>query len=117
MFGLDTDGRQQVRDNLDRLLLTNLRLIVGGAPGPDEFARQWAVDKMVDHLVLHANWNEDGKRAGILRNLRMLDQKPDLVIAFWDGQSTGTQHTITEARKRGIPVEIISDPPAITEGP
>jgi hypothetical protein len=38
----------------------------------------------------------------------MLDQNPGLVIAFWDGKSRGTAHTIGEARRRGIPVEVVS---------
>jgi len=88
-------------------LLENALLIVGGAPGPDEVARQWAVSRGVDHIVFYANWERDGKRAGILRNLRMLALKPNLVIAFWDGESRGTEHTITTAEMRGIPVELI----------
>jgi hypothetical protein len=36
----------------------------------------------------------------------MLDTKPDLVLAFQRDGSRGTQHTIDEARKRGIPVEV-----------
>lgn len=40
------------------------------------------------------------------RNLAMLDEKPDLVIAFQINGSAGTQHTIDQARKRGIPVEV-----------
>jgi hypothetical protein len=47
-----------------------------------------------------ADWRGKGKRAGIIRNLEMLDTKPDKVIAFWDGRSTGTGHTISEAKKR-----------------
>lgn len=43
----------------------------------------------------------------MIRNIEMLDQKPDLVLAFWDGASTGTGHTVAEAGKRGIPVEIV----------
>ena len=36
----------------------------------------------------------------------VLDQNPVLVLAWWDGRSRGTAHTIGEAKKRGIPVEI-----------
>lgn len=50
-------------------------------------------------------WESFGQRAGYLRNLAMLQLEPDLVIAFTNG-SPGTQHTIDEARRRGIPVEI-----------
>lgn len=53
-----------------------------------------------------ANWKL-GRRAGPIRNQLMLDQNPDKVIAFHDGRSRGTLHTITEARRRGISVEII----------
>ena len=37
----------------------------------------------------------------------MLDQKPDLVLAFHDdlGKSRGTADTVGEAKRRGIPVE------------
>jgi len=38
----------------------------------------------------------------------MLDWEPELVLAFWDGRSTGTEHTITEANRRGIPVEVLT---------
>ncbi len=49
-----------------------------------------------------------GRRAGLDRNVRMLDSKPDLALAFWDGQSRGTGHTITEARRRNIPVTVVT---------
>jgi hypothetical protein len=46
------------------------------------------------------------KVAPLKRNLAMLDEQPDLVIAFQRNGSRGTQHTIDEARRRGIPVEV-----------
>lgn len=30
-----------------------------------------------------------------------------LVLAFWDGRSKGTAHTIAHAVRRGLPVQII----------
>lgn len=101
------NGQRRVRDRLGQLP-RDVLIITGGAGGPDEFARRWAVDSSVDHLIRYADWQIYGKRAGIIRNLRMLDEQPDLVIAFWDGQSRGTKHTIEEARRRGIPVEVIT---------
>lgn len=53
-----------------------------------------------------ADWHKHGKRAGILRNNVMLDQHPDLVLAFQRAGSRGTQYTVDEARRRGIPVEL-----------
>jgi hypothetical protein len=54
-----------------------------------------------------ANWERYGRHAGLERNLEMLDTNPDLVIAFQRNRSRGTQHTIDQARKRGIAVEVI----------
>lgn len=83
------------------------QVISGGAAGPDTFAMKAALDLRLDFRSFLPNWERDGKRAGILRNLRMLDEQPDLVLAAWDGESHGTKHTIEEARRRGIPVEMI----------
>lgn len=83
-------------------------LIVGGARGADTFAQnygekspKWSVS------VFQAEWERYGKRAGFIRNHRMLDENPDLVLAFWDGKSPGTKHTIHEAEKRGLRVRVV----------
>lgn len=44
-----------------------------------------------------ADWAQYGRSAGFLRNRKMLDTRPDLVIAFWDGRSRRTQDCIEEA--------------------
>lgn len=92
----------------DRLaqLPTGAHVIHGGASGTDEFAHRAASLLGLKVTRYKADWETHGKRAGILRNLEMLDQQPDYVIAFWDGASRGTQHTIDEARRRGIHVEV-----------
>lgn len=83
-------------------------VIHGGARGAD-IAAYWACLALdIPAYTRLPDWKTHGKRAGILRNLAMLDERPDLVIAFWDGKSRGTLHTVTEARKRGIPVEVIT---------
>lgn len=82
-------------------------IIHGGARGADQSAAQAARSLGIPETAYPADWRGKGRAAGIVRNLAMLDTKPDLVLAFWDGRSTGTKHTIDEARKRGIPVEVI----------
>ena len=81
-------------------------LILGGARGVDQEAEAAAVFYCLEYHVFPADWTSHGRKAGYMRNLQMLDQAPDLVVAFWDGVSRGTKHTITEAERRGIPVEI-----------
>jgi hypothetical protein len=44
-----------------------------------------------------------------VRNDEMLDEKPDAVIALWDGTNGGTRSVIEKSAKRGIPtiVEVV----------
>lgn len=99
---------QAVWDRLDALAPDEV--IHGGARGADTMADRWASERGVRSHPFYADWASDGKRAGILRNLAMLDEEPDLVIAFQLAGSRGTQHTIDEARRRDIPVEVFSQP-------
>ena len=78
----------------------------GGARGADLLADGICSVFGYEVQAFPADWRKHGKRAGILRNLAMLDEQPDLVIAFQRNGSRGTQHTIDEARRRGIPVEV-----------
>lgn len=72
--------------------------------GVMSFPADWERHSLDCRCREHLGWcREAGKR----RNLKMLDEEPDLVIAFWNGSSTGTLHTITKARARGIEVEVV----------
>lgn len=85
-----------------------LEIINGGARGADEIAHAFANNHGIQSTIFAPDWST-GRGAGFERNLRMLDEKPDLVLAFQVGQSRGTQHTIDHARKRGIPVKVYYD--------
>jgi hypothetical protein len=82
-------------------------VIHGAARGADTIAAESALRLGLHVHAFPAQWTEFGKAAGAIRNSLMLDEKPDLVIAFWDGESRGTKHTIDEAERRGVPVEIV----------
>jgi hypothetical protein len=86
----------------------SVTVIHGAARGADQMAGTIADALGYTVTEFPADWRGKGKRAGILRNLEMLDQKPDLVLAFQRNGSRGTQHTIDEARQRGIPTEVWS---------
>jgi len=80
------------------------QLIHGHCPtGADAMADTWK--DVVDVVRFPADWSV-GKKAGPLRNRQMLDEEPDLVIAFHDdlASSKGTKDCVGEARRRGIPV-------------
>ena len=79
----------------------------GSARGADRQAAAYARALGLTVEGYPADWEALGRRAGIVRNLQMLDEKPDLVLAFWDGESKGTWHAICAARERLIPVEVV----------
>src|SRR5262245_25689616 len=86
--------------------------IHGGAPGADSLAGRACREQGYSETPFPARWRSKNgtldRTAGFVRNLEMLDERPDLVGAFWDGESRGTAHTIEHAKKRGIKVEVIS---------
>jgi len=87
-----------------------LTIIQGGCRGADRIAKQCCNASRVNCLTFDAEWDRYGPAAGPIRNRLMLDQKPDMVIAFHDNlrKSKGTRDTVMEARKRGIPVMVIN---------
>jgi predicted Rossmann fold nucleotide-binding protein DprA/Smf involved in DNA uptake len=82
-------------------------IVTGGARGADRMADEIAGSLGLDREVFPANWARDHKVAGYVRNSRMIRSKPDLVLAFWDGSSSGTRHTVKLARDQGVEVEVI----------
>ena len=81
-------------------------IIVGGAPGADTLAEEWADCFGVRKRVFLANWQKHGKAAGPIRNQQMIDEgKPDLVIAFPGGR--GTTDMVRRAKAAGIEVKEI----------
>ena len=78
-------------------------IIQGGAKGADRLAGDYAKLKGRPCIVMYANWDVYGKRAGTLRNTWMLNYAgPDLVVAFPGGR--GTADMIKQARGAGIDV-------------
>lgn len=78
-------------------------LIEGGAPGADAGARTFAEQSSIPVVTYYANWRAHGRRAGPIRNQRMIDEgKPDLVIAFPGGR--GTADMVRRAKAAGLQV-------------
>jgi hypothetical protein len=98
---------------LDKALLDNRALygndwkpeciLEGECPNSaDIYAREWAEKKGIDVKPFPA------KTGGHLRrNVKMINENPSDVFAFWNGYSYGTAHTIARAVDKGISVTII----------
>jgi anaerobic selenocysteine-containing dehydrogenase len=82
----------------------DILLIEGGARGADELARICWETAGFHTEQFPADWATYGKRAGIIRNLQMLDTEPEHVLAFINNNSRGASHAAAEAERRGIPV-------------
>lgn len=83
-------------------------VIEGGAHGADRLARLWANSNLVRVETFEADWDNQGRFAGPMRNQRMLDEgRPDVVIAFPGGR--GTADMVRKARKAGVQVVEIAD--------
>ena len=105
----DWTDSEKVLNRLARLTSMHTVIITGGARGADTVAHEAAKKLAMETLVIPADWARMGKSAGPVRNRAMLDQNPDLVIAFHHelSKSKGTIDCILEANRRGITVEVI----------
>lgn len=81
-------------------------IISGGAKGADTLAERFAKEREYETLIFSADWKTHGKAAGFIRNKQIV-VACDMVLAFWDGKSKGTQHTIVLAKAAKRPTFII----------
>lgn len=103
--GLDYQHEHTVNAILTKIKekYPDLAIIEGGARGADRLARQWADKNDVICYTERADWETYGKRAGWMRNQRMIDRfKPQAVVAFPGNK--GTRDMVRRAHEAGIPV-------------
>ena len=85
---------------------SDVEIISGTARGADQLGEQFAEKYGLKLTKFPADWNNLGKKAGIIRNIEMvkyaIENEDNILFAFWDGQSRGTQHIINESKKYNI---------------
>jgi hypothetical protein len=92
-----------VVNELDFRVAAGCTIIHGACPNSaDEYADTWA---KANNIPVQAFPGRTGNY--LARNIEMVAQADEL-IAFFDGFSYGTSHTIAHAVKKGIPIKIIS---------
>ena len=95
-----------VSDFIDKLDPLTTVIVSGGARGVDSYAAERAEERGIKTVVIRPNWKKYGRGAGFLRNKEIVKAADD-VVAFWDGQSRGTEHTIEQSVKLGRSVAIL----------
>ncbi|MDO4251449.1 MAG: SLOG family protein [Moraxella sp.] len=81
-------------------------IISGGAKGADSLAEHYATEHKIELMVFLPDYKTYGRGAAFVRN-RLIVDNADMVLAFWDGESTGTQYTMDYAKKQNKSVVLI----------
>ena len=92
-------------EEINYCLITEV--VSGGARGADSMGEMFARASNIPCKIFPAEWDKFGKSAGYKRNIDIVNYC-DEVIAFWDGKSKGTKHTIDIATKAGKKVTVIN---------
>ncbi len=106
---------EQLKEVLDREIKRarlskedrKIRIVSGGARGADTLARRYAYSREdVEYTEYRPDWKKHGRKAGIVRNYEIVKHSAKLV-AFWNGKSKGTKHTVVAARQSGKHVRVV----------
>ena len=89
-------------------------IISGGAKGADSLAKRYAIENNIDYKEFPAEWDKYGKSAGYKRNEQIVEAA-DEIMAFWDGKSKGTKHSLDIAKRINKPVHIYTFEPKILD--
>lgn len=81
-------------------------ILSGGARGVDTLARTWAESHGLPCREFLPDYLRYGRGAPLKRNADIV-READLVIAIWDGKSSGTAFTIAECERTGKPCRVI----------
>lgn len=99
-------SRNLTVDNPGKYLPENTDEIVsGGARGIDTCARKYAIENNIKLTEFLPDYKQFGKIAPLKRNLEIIDYA-DIVIAFWDGTSKGTEFVINNCKKINKKIKI-----------
>lgn len=100
VIGSRTADEQTARLICEHLPPYTTEIISGGAKGVDEAAACAAKALGIPLKEFLPDYAAYGKRAPLVRNDQIVDYA-DMVLAFWDGQSSGTRYVIGECLKKG----------------
>ncbi len=85
-----------------------ITIIEGGAKGADFCGRLYAKYCGWELEEYPADWKTHGKRAGPIRNARMLaEATPDLVVAFLAKDSRGTADMLRQAEQAKVLTRVV----------
>lgn len=96
----------KLKTSLEEYKDTSTLFVSGGAKGADSLGERWARENNIPVKIFYPDWDKHGKSAGYKRNIDIVDNA-DIVVAFHDGISKGTQHSIDLAKSKSKELIII----------
>ena len=103
--GRDFNDYHRLEKVMDECPYTITEVVCGKAKGADSLGELWALSRKIPVKYFIADWDGLGKKAGHVRNAEMGDYA-DMLVAFWDKNSKGTQHMINYAKKKNLVVKV-----------
>ncbi len=89
-----------------------ITIITGAANGADRLGSEFAINNGYELKEFPADWSKYGNVAGFVRNKQMIDylittDGNKMLVAFWNGKSSGTRDIISLARRKGVNVSVV----------
>jgi hypothetical protein len=81
--------KNKINSILKKYDLEVTHIVSGGARGVDKMGERYADEYELEKIIHYADWDRYKKSAGHIRN-EYIARDCDVMIAFWDGISTGT---------------------------
>ena len=104
-------SRELIVNDLGKYLPQGVDCIVsGGALGVDSSAARFAKESGIRLLEFLPDYEKWGRRAPIIRNLDII-AAADIVLAFWNGTSKGTEFVINQCLKQSKPIIVYTPDP------
>lgn len=97
-------GYKLLKNVLDKHFIS--QIVSGGAKGADSLAARYANEHNIPLLEFLPDYHKYGKKAPFVRNKQIV-QSSDIIVAFWDGHSAGTKHSIEHGKKLNKKIIII----------
>lgn len=114
-WGKSFEERRLARERVDYYGDRGYMIVQGGARGLDQLVLEHCLACGYRVETYYAKWNSHGRRAGPIRNVKMLSQDGvERVVGFRRaavGWSKGTGHCVRTAQQMEIPVEVIEVTP------
>lgn len=96
--------KKSILENYD---VTKIEYIVsGGTRGADSLGERFAREFKIKIIIHYPDWNLLGKSAAFIRDAYIIKDATD-VIAFWDGVSRGTEHSLDLSEKHKKKIKVV----------